>query len=251
MHLLYVDLLGSAARWRRGGRDEAAAAFAEFESRADSALSQSPPGAVVAAGIESDSLVVVCGGVQEAVRLARRLYLDVFRSGLDAAGLRLWMRGVIVQYEGDPRSLRTEEGLTPHFTAYRYAAQFAEAISVERSGIKGMRLLIQDAVVSSALKKDVALPIGGLHAIPLRKLNHSNYPERLGSDYRDVVWVATVDQADWDTNKRTMEVRLRRAAADPEEFAHAAATYLLFSEWQAILGSLLRGRHGDVAGFVP
>jgi len=47
---------------------------------------------------------------------------------------RLWLRGVIVPWEDDPANLRRQEEIAPRFIAFRYAAAFAEAISVKRSG---------------------------------------------------------------------------------------------------------------------
>jgi hypothetical protein len=251
VHLLYVDLLGSAARWRRGGAAAALAAFAAFERAAIDAVGSVPAASVLWAGIESDSLAVIFGPPVDAVTSARKLYLDCFMARGAQADDRLWLRGVVVPWEENPADLRRQQEIAPRFLAFRYAASFAEAISVERSGVKGMRLLISDRVVTPALRTALRIPLGGQTFIPFRKLTYSPYPARIADLFRDVLWMASADQVVWDQRKRAMERRLRWSASDPEEFAQAAATHLVFVETQAILAGLMRGGRAASFPFTP
>jgi hypothetical protein len=248
---MYVDLLGSQARWKRGGATSALAAFEAFERAAINAVRSVPAESVLWAGIESDSLAVVFGPPIDAVTAAMRLYIDCFLARGTQADDRLWLRGVIVRWEGDPATLRRQEQIAPRFIAFRYAAAFAEAIAVERSGVKGMRLLIPDRAVAASLRDAMRIPFGGQTLIPFRKLTYSPYPARIGDSFRDVLWMASGDQRVWDERKRAMERRLRWSASDPEEFAQAAATHLVLVETQAIVAGLMRGDRAAGFPFTP
>ncbi len=65
-----------------------------------------------------------------------------------------------------------------------YSKALLEAISVEKAGFKGMRLLVARDVITPALKTALKQPMGHLNFIPLTKLRNSTYPEEIGRNVR-------------------------------------------------------------------
>jgi hypothetical protein len=122
-----------------------------------------------------------------------------------------------------------------NIAVHRYSAPLLEAISVERSGFKGMRILIADALVNDPLREAMRIPVGPRHLIPLRRLDHSRYRVE---GFQDWLWMLPRDENEWTRAKRQMAARLRWAAADADEFLQAAATQVVFHESEAIWGSL-------------
>ena len=124
---------------------------------------------------------------------------------------------------------------------FLYAGPLFDAVSVEKSGFRGMRMLIASELITRQLRTTFRHPIGNRSFIPFRRLNHSQYPGRISEGYHDVLWMFSPDEAEWRDRKRLMSSRLRWSGNDPEEFVQAAATQLVFSECQAIL-TTLQGR---------
>lgn len=75
MILLYVDLLGVKARWRRGGRPEAEVAFRHLQHFVTSGLSILPRGRVntVRGGVDSDAAALIFQELDEAIDVARTI----------------------------------------------------------------------------------------------------------------------------------------------------------------------------------
>jgi hypothetical protein len=118
-----------------------------------------------------------------------------------------------------------------------YSPPLLTAISVEKSGFKGMRLLVDGALITKPIRAAWKIPIGKRTFIPFRRLRHSVYPA-MGDRFEDFLWMASGDNEEWDDRKIVMAKRLRLAGNDPEEFAQAAATQVVFHECDAILQSL-------------
>jgi hypothetical protein len=122
-----------------------------------------------------------------------------------------------------------------HLSVHRYSGPFLDAISVERSGFKGMRILIEDVLVNDALREAVRIPVAGRRLIPLRRLDHSEYR---ANGFQDWLWMLPDDEDVWARRRRQMATRLRWAVRDSEEFLQAAATQVVFNECEAIRASL-------------
>jgi hypothetical protein len=237
MNLLYLDLLGTKKKWEQGGRRAVEAAFATFEALVQSGLAHVSPAELLQGGIEADSAAIVCADGVQALRLSQAILTKAFNEDAEDATTRLWIRGAIVPV-GNPGPLRATEPMDPPFAniaVHRYSAPLLEAISVERSGFKGMRILIADALVNDPLREAMRIPVGPRHLIPLRRLDHSRYRVE---GFQDWLWMLPRDENEWTRAKRQMAARLRWAAADADEFLQAAATQVVFHESEAIWGSL-------------
>jgi len=243
--LLFIDVLGTRARWQAGGR---AAAVKFFESLRDvvvAALQQVRPADVVAGGIESDSAVVVCKDARTAVALGRAIFNAAFRRGNSATGPRLWLRGVIVPYRSEAR-IRNDRPLSAEFAHVAYS-QFAdsllEAIAVEKAGFQGMRLLIGGGLSDREANTATKIRVGPAAVKLVRRIRGATYPAGVSGHFRDVLWMAVPEESDWEEQKAIIGKRIRWALSNREELAHAGATQALFNVCGAVMGGF-RVEHG-------
>jgi hypothetical protein len=237
--ILFVDLLGSRARWRRGGVEASVAAFNHFTSFMIAAAKPDLE-FVLDGAIETDAAAFVCSEPEVAFRIARRAYLRAFETPRGAVRERVWLRGAVVPAGETP--LRTERpawGAASRVKIFTYGQEFFDAVSVEKSGFRGMRLLVRGNIVTARLKREMALPIGSRWLIPFRRLRHSVYAAGSGEDLQDFLWMSTNETAEWHRLELIMSSRLRDCTQDQEEFAQAAATQVLFHEASAIYHSVV------------
>lgn len=232
--LLFLDLLGARKAWQRGGPSAAKDAFDRFYrfvvagARADAAN-------IVSGAIESDSACLVCADLETALRVGGLIYRIAFRARPSRRfPFQPWIRGAIVETDGS--GLRLERGLSGVFDKVRlfsYSAALANAIWLEKSGFKGMRLLVQSDLIAPSTRRAFRFKRGERRFPLLRRLRSSGYPADVQME--DFLWMLDGTEADWDVTCRVMGVRLRWAASDVEEFAQAAATQLAIHECSAIV----------------
>jgi hypothetical protein len=240
--LLFVDVLGVRQRWARGGAEAAKELFDRFYGHVVAAA-RPESGMILDGAVESDSAALVCDTPAAALRIAQRLFRRVFdsvpaRKAPDPD--QMWLRGALVPYPAG-QTLRNQRGFPAplqHIQGYTYAPDLLNAIAVEKSGFRGMRLLVRDELVSANLRTEFRMTFGGWFFIPFRRLKHSQYPQARDGAFQDFLWM--VDESDdvWESRKRTMAYRLRTAARDSEELAQAAATQIVFHECAAVLASI-------------
>jgi len=153
---------------------------------------------------------------------------------------KIWLRGCIVGHNEEDalRKLTSYSGKLSKIELMLYSGALLDAISVEKSGFKGMRLLVERSLVTSEVRAALKQTMGHLNFMPLSKLRDSTYPKRLQDSFVDYLWMGTTDRDEFENLRRTMAVRLRLAANEPEEFIQAAATQVIFHECAAILSSL-------------
>lgn len=238
MFILFVDQLGMKARWNSGGRERAEKAFDEFARLMEDSIEICGSCAVYDGVIETDSAAIVFHDVCSAILCARSAYNQSFvRFNSEE---RVWLRGVII-----PANKQTAQRSTSNLISDKYNikhnkldGKMLDAISVEKSGFKGMRLLIANHIVDSTVRSQFSMSIGKFFICPFRELENSDYPKSLEDNYLDFLWMATGDCGLWGMRKITMAKRLRLAGKDKEEVVHAAATQIIFHECAAILNSI-------------
>ncbi len=239
--ILFIDMLGARRRWQSGGVAESMPVFYLFKKMVNIAARRAPPGEVLDGVIETDAAMLVCKTMVEAARIAQRLYLGAFMGHKHPTAARHWFRGCIVPH-ADGEFLRSGDVLREpleEMTAFRYSASALEAVSVEKSGFKGMRLLVKTDLVDSAAHEQMKIPFNTHTLIPFRKLNYSHYPARVAGQYTDFLWMACQSEPEWYELTLNMTSRLRYAARDTEELAQAAATQIVFHECGAIRQSVI------------
>jgi hypothetical protein len=240
MVIAFIDMLGTKAKWHEGGREGAQAAFDRFRDVVRTALESVKPHAVKSGAIESDSCALVFRDAASAITVAKAAYLAAFRSARSRQDERLWLRGAVVDASRVDalRARKRLSGAMPQVERFEYNPDLLDAIAVEKSGFKGMRLLLHAKLVTPELCDAFRIEVGKRVLMPFRKLDNSIYPGRLGDDYQDFLWMADADEAEWEANRLLMASRLRWSSRNQEEFVHAAATQVVFHECTAILSSL-------------
>ena len=243
--LLFLDVLGTKSVWSRDGVAGATSVFDRLRVLVRN-QARNNPAVILSGAIESDSAALVCATAADAVKVAIDIYCAAFfePSLVATRAHRTWLRGVIgpVGAVADVADLRTSKRLArdlPRLTVATYADELLDAISAERAGFKGMRLLIREELVTEAVRKahQIRLPPRRSVLHPFRHLDHSAYPERL-EDHFDVLWMAAGDEDEWRRRRNRMSSRIRLSARDTDEVLQAAATQVVFDECDAIITSL-------------
>lgn len=240
--ILFVDMLGAQKKWQTGGVPEAIEAFEHFAKMVIAAIREEPSGSVAGGGIETDSAMIVFASALPALRAAKRLFLWAFYNRLNPTAPRLWLRGSLVRHDAAVPQLRRESRMSAPFESvsiFTYTAAAFDAISVEKSGFKGMRLLLRDGVIDTQTKAELKIGFDNFSFTPFRKLRHIGYPSVSEGDLNDFLWMACGDDQEWRDLSLHMTSRLRHAAKDPDEFAQAAATQVVFHECGAIRQSVI------------
>lgn len=240
MALLFVDLLGVKSQWASGGRSAALARFAAFEQLILATVARTGVTAPRLGSVESDAAAFDFSATNDAIRFGATLYQEAFNRARRPSDPRFWLRGALVS-ASDGASVRTSAPLsasTAYIQKYSYSDSLLDAISSEKCGFRGMRLVIEDQLLTTATRNAFSqtLPSGVIK--PFRRLNHSAYPSQVGTGYSDVLWMLVDAASKWSTSTMQMNRMLRWASSDAEEFQQAAATQLLFNETSAIVGSL-------------
>jgi hypothetical protein len=236
--ILFVDLLGARSRWQRGGIDTALTAFDHF-TRFMIAAAKPDLTAVVDGAIETDAAAFVCSDLNFALSIAQRAFMRAFDTPKGDQTERLWIRGAIVPAgEGALRTERSAYGDAGNVKIFTYSREFFDAVSVEKSGFRGMRLLVRGSLLTPSARKTIAIPVGNRFLVPVKRLRHSTYPRGPAEDLQDFLWMASSEPADWERAQRRMSSRFRDSTGDQEEFAQAAATQVLFHEATAIFQSV-------------
>jgi len=120
-----------------------------------------------------------------------------------------------------------------------YDRDLFDAIAIEKSGIKGMRLLVAKSLVTQDVSKRFSLDLEYLHLNRFKTLRNCHYGPQVDGTYLDFLWMVTDGEKERREMELLMSTRFRLSAKDPEEFAQAAATQLVFLEADAIIGSML------------
>jgi len=233
--LLLLDLLGMKGRWAKAP-SVADLAFDTFQQLIQEALEMLPSDIRVRGALESDGTALLFTHPHTAISVGRHICRSAFALGKRVGDERFWIRGVIAPAAFNAR-LRTSQALKKPFRqieASRPAPSLLEAISVEQSGYKGMRLVIASSLVDEALRADLRIWLGRRSVNPIRRLRYSPTVP----NYFDVLWMIPdhLETSDaWLELSKRMNKRLRWSGQDPLEFAQASATSLVFAECGAIL----------------
>ncbi len=244
---LFMDLLGVRAKWISGGRTAAEEAFAGFRAVVNHGVRSVDPSCVLAGVIESDSAYICCDTLRTALEVGRQTYMRAFQP--PAHSSRLWIRGVVMPGPGSSGLTRSAplSGTYPQVIVVRYHGRLLDAIAAEKSGFRGMRLLVGRGrgVGQPQRGKVDPIHVGQYHLAPFLKVRAPAYPRALAG-FRDFLWMATDDEEEHQVLMTHMFHRLRWASEDPEELAHAAATQVIFNHWDALRASWQKRPRHDV-----
>ena len=245
--LLFVDVLGTKNAWKAQGREGVERICEWFGTTLAKVLDGYPKGSLSDGLIESDSAGFVFVNPLDAIEVARQLLLSAFHAPKDSNMPRRWIRGAILRADGR-RRMRDEKpvGRIGNLRLAGYSNELMEALNIEKSGYRGMRVVIQESLLSKGIQDKSVVKLGERSMNTQKKLTYSLYPPRIAEGYVDLLWMACGNPEEWGRHSRQMANLLRWSGNDTEEMAHAAATQVVFNECAAIMGSLLRREGKDV-----
>lgn len=238
--LLFVDLLGVRAQWNKGGRTAAETVFKDFRNLIAASLKGRSNSEVSVGVIETDAAAITCTDIRIALEIGRKMYRMAFDQARTSPSRHYWLRGVIVARVSDLPLRKAGQFTRPlqQVELTHYEPELFDAIAIEKSGFKGMRLLVDKSLVTTQVARDFRIPIGNFSFIPFKNLKQSYYPPQVKDKYLDFLWMQSADADERKQFERTMASRLRIAATDHEEFMQAAATQVMFFEAAAMFGSI-------------
>lgn len=254
--ILFIDLLGARANWKRGGVIAATEAFQRFTNMFIAAIRVDAASHVVGGGIETDAAMFVFDSATAALTVARRLFLWAFDNANNPEATRLWLRGSLVPC-GDEVEPRRQSliGSSCAGHVFTYTPAALDAISIEKSGFKGMRLVVRADAIDEVEREQMKVTMEECWLSPFKHLRYSSYPQTTGVHFEDFLWMVCSNEEQWRDLSLHMTSRLRHSSCAPEEFVQAAATQVVFHEVAAVRQSVIsqmrrarRAAEGDEVG---
>ena len=118
-------------------------------------------------------------------------------------------------------------------TRYTFEEDFLRAIALEKSGFRGMRLIVDKNLVQPVMEEFQAHWDNFTRPLKLiTTLEEFEYPQ--GGPYCDVLWMIG-EERQYDVLKGIMASRFKRCTADPDEFAQAAWTRAVFDQVDSLI----------------
>lgn len=224
--VLYVDVLGTKERWFREGAGPKAAsrAFERFKDALRTSLDRGGIAAHAARGaLTADGVAIRFGSVKGALAVGVRLFQECFEVDLGKHD-RMWIRGVIAPcIDAELIEERVLEGW-PRISSRIPTRSALEATIAEKSGFRGMRLLVEATLLDDGVRSAWRVEVDGVGVERFLSLTNIGDSDRVRS-YEEVLWMLD----GWPERRTRMERRLRLAGRDQSEFAQASATALTFA----------------------
>lgn len=231
--ILYVDLLGVQKMWLRGGAPAVRDRIGEFNRFVMDQVNYLP-GHLHRDGdytviLSGDSVAVTCQDYGQAIGIGAHLFSQAFYA--KDVSHPFWLRGAISGWSNQYLPVNTVPIKAKELqvgTRYDSEYDFLLVLALEKSGFKGMRLILDSSVLPSD-GRDVQRSWSGFYR-PLRiitRLKECTYPE--GRPYADVLWMAD-DQVRYGHFQGIMAKRFKESTHDPEELMQAAWTRAVFDQ---------------------
>lgn len=239
MALVYVDVLGTRARIKRGQERLRRGVEALDEVLRQSLLTDGHGRELRGGLVESDAAALQFSRPAPALEFGIALFRRAFDHQLDD-GSPMWVRGVIVPSSAKLRTPERFSPFIPDVERFTLSKGLIRAISTEKAGYHGMRLLVAHSLLAG-LKERFAIRLGDSSASRFRQLDRVADSREL-NDFREVLWMWTDQPFEWDKRRAEMDRRLLRAGRNTEEFVQAAATELVFKRCEQLWAQLRRRR---------
>lgn len=236
--ILYIDLLGVQKMWQSGGSAAVKLRIAEFNSFIleqlnflTSALHRDGDYTVILSG---DSVAVTCEDFDQAIGIGIHLFTQAFYS-TDRTTTPFWLRGAIGRWSNQYLTVNTVPISTKGVqvgTQYQTEDDFLAVLALEKSGFKGMRLIIDTSLLPNhghdctRVWTDFLRPLG-----IVARLEACTYP---GLHYSDILWMAN-DEARYRHLSAIMAQRFKASSRDPDEFTQAAWTRVTFDQLDTLV----------------
>lgn len=237
--ILFLDLLGVQKMWATGGAPMVRLRIDEFNAFVEEQLNFLPAtihrNGDYTVVLQGDSLAVMCQDFDQAIGMGIHFFVQAFYA-TDKMDRPFWLRGAISRWSNQYLTFNSVPVKTKGIevgTRYANDEEYLAVLALEKSGFRGMRLLV-DASLLSDRGKSFEQTWTGFHR-PLRlvtKLRQCPYPA--GENYNDVLWMAS-DEKRYEHLKGIMASRFKACTADPDEFAQAAWTRASFDQVESLV----------------
>lgn len=203
--------------------------------------------------IYSDSVAILCINQREAVHIGKRIFCDCFL--YEKCTQPLYLRGVITNWNNKNTFYNTNtlQLGKAWINEIKLDDDYLKAISIEKSGYKGMRLLIHDNKLSTTQIEEAYTSkymltddfSSGPGIYDVKKLKSEIFYPTKSSNIVDVLWMINSQESMnfiefFKKLRNISQKRFRNSTKDRYEFEQATWTRLLFENVESILGSLLK-----------
>jgi len=238
--IVYIDLLGVQKIWRQGGAPAVKARIAEFSQFVTEQLDylsadthREGEYTVILAG---DSVSVMCQDYEQAIGIGTHLFVQAFYATRNVTR-PFWLRGAISEWHNQYLTANTKPIHAKSLqigTQYVNEDDYLAALALEKSGFKGMRLVV-DRTLLTNYGLDYQRHWDGFTR-PLGYVTHLDqciYP-RNDINFGDVLWMTTIEQQ-YGHLKGIMASRFKRSTNDRDEFMQASWTRAVFDQVESII----------------
>ncbi|WP_457674019.1 hypothetical protein [Thiolapillus sp.] len=248
--ILFIDLLGVQKMWKQGGANavkERIEQFNEFIVEQTNYLPSSVHrDAEYTLLLSGDSASFMCQDYQQAIEMGIHFFQQAFYA-TGRYGKALWLRGAISQWGNQYFPFNTEPIQSKDIqvgTKYVLEDDYLGVLALEKSGFRGMRLIIDKALLS-CFGRSFTRRWEGFHSDIgiVTTLRECTYPRE--GDFADIIWMAGATQERYDHLKGIMSSRFKGSVHDVDEFAQASWTRVVFDQVDSIIWSCKNRKPGD------
>lgn len=200
-------------------------------------LLSGPNQPTVHGAVESDSIAMQFPSAREALDFGIALFRQAFTARFED-GTPVWIRGVVVPSTAPLRTSHMFDPFLPSVERFVLSRPLVRAITTEKAGYHGMRLLAAQPTVAG-LRNRYALTFSGTSMTRFRRLDGMADSREL-SNFREVLWMWSDDNWEWDARRSEMDKRLLAAGRNADEFVQAAATELVFKRCEELVRNARR-----------
>ncbi len=240
--ILFIDLLGVQKLWLTGGYTAVKDRIQRFNTfvleQANFLPAQVHREGEYTVILAGDSVSIMCQDFEQAIGMGVHFFVQAFYS-TGKTGKPFWLRGAIDRWHNQYLPVNTvpihAKGLQIG-TQYVNEDDYLKVLALEKSGFRGMRLIVDRNVLPGggldyqAAWSGLSKPLG-----LIARLNECTYPE--GEGYADVLWMAADQEHKYGHMKAIMSQRFKRCTREPDEFVQAAWTRAVFDQVESLVWS--------------
>lgn len=237
--ILYIDLLGVQKKWSDGGARAVKNRITEFHefvlhqfNYLPSDLHRDGDYTVLLSG---DSVSVLCIDPEQAVGIGSHLFMQAFYA-TNRTSQPFWLRGAISAWNNQNLTVNSERVQAKEMnigTAYVSEDDYLAVLALEKSGFKGMRLILsRDLLRHSTSDFSRDWPSADRPLFYVSRLRECNYPT--GEEYADVLWMTETEDR-YNDLKNIMASRFKKCTGNNDEFLQASWTRVVFDQVDTLI----------------
>lgn len=248
--ILFIDLLGVQKMWKYGGANSVKQRIEQFNDFIIDQTNYLPStvhrDAEYTLLLSGDSVSIMCQDYQQAIEMGIHFFQQAYYS-TGRYGEALWLRGAISKWGNQYFPFNTEPIQSKEIqvgTKYVLEDDYLGVLALEKSGFKGMRLIIDKSLLS-CYGRSFSRKWDGFHQDLgiVATLRECTYPK--DGEFADVIWMAGDTEERYQHLKGIMSSRYKKSVNDPDEFAQASWTRLVFDQVDSIIWSCKNRKPGD------